>query len=157
MDFASLAKELRKDILVMLNKAGAGHPGGSLSEIDMLSGLYFGGILNVNPKKPSDPDRDRFILSKGHASPGMYAVLARKGYFPSKELDGFRKINRLLQGHTDTKVPGVEMSAGSLGMGLSFGNGVAYAGKLDKKSYKVWVMVDLVPKNTTTYTFVYPY
>src|SRR3989338_483350 len=141
MDFASLAKELRKDILVMLNKAGAGHPGGSLSEIDMLSVLYFGGILNVNPKKPSDPDRDRFILSKGHASPGMYAVLARKGYFPSKELDGFRKINRLLQGHTDTKVPGVEMSAGSLGMGLSFGNGVAYAGKLDKKSYKVWVMV----------------
>jgi len=139
-ELKKIAKELRRDIVTLLARAGAGHPGGSLSEIDILTALYFH-ALNVNPKSPKDPKRDYFILSKGHASPGMYSVLAKKGFFPKKELDSFRQINSLLQGHTDIKVPGVEMSAGSLGMGLSFANGVALGLKLDKKPNHVFVML----------------
>lgn len=134
------ARNFRIDIIKMIYEAKAGHPGGSLSEIDILTALYFT-KLRVDPKNPKDPDRDRFILSKGHACPGLYAVLSEKGFFPKKELQNFRKINSLLQGHTDIKIPGIEMSGGSLGMGLSFANGVALAGKLDKKSYKVYVML----------------
>jgi len=139
-DLKEKARKFRIEIIKMLYEAQAGHPGGSLSEIDILTALYYS-KLNVNPKNPKDPNRDRFILSKGHASPGIYVVLAEKGFFPKKELRHFRKINSLLQGHTDIKVPGIEMSAGSLGQGLSFAHGVALAAKLDKKKYKVFVMI----------------
>ena len=125
----------------MLEKASSGHPGGSLSAIDMMTALYFY-KLNIDPKKPDDPNRDRFVLSKGHAAPALYACLAEKGFFPKKELDCLRKINCMLQGHPAcTCAPGVEASTGSLGHGLSFANGVAIAGKLDKKDYQVYVML----------------
>lgn len=134
------ARKLRIDIVKMVAKAGSGHPGGSLSEIDILLALYTQ-KLRIDPKKPDDPNRDRFILSKGHAAPGLYALLADLGFFPKKELNYFRKINHLLQGHVSKKVPGCEMSAGSLGQGFSFANGVAMAGKLDKKKYHVYLMI----------------
>ncbi|MFC1690554.1 transketolase [Nanoarchaeota archaeon] len=135
------AKELRKDILRMLEKAGSGHPGGSLSAIDMMTALYFY-KLNIKPEKPDWPDRDRFVLSKGHAAPALYACLAEKGFFPKKELDCLRKINCMLQGHPSKKlIPGVEASTGSLGQGLSMAVGMAIAGKLDKKAYGVYVVV----------------
>lgn len=136
-----VAHQIRVDSLQMTYKAGSGHPGGSLSEADILSVLYFGGVLRVNPQNPKDPDRDRFVLSKGHCCPGLYSVLAQRGFFPAAELEGFRKVGRLLQGHSDTKVPGVDMSAGSLGMGLGFGNGVALMGRLDEKPYRVYVLL----------------
>ncbi|MBR9698910.1 transketolase [Candidatus Woesearchaeota archaeon] len=139
-ELQKLAHQLRKDILRMTHAAKAGHPGGSLSMIDIVTALYFD-KLNVDPNKPKDPERDRFILSKGHASPGMYAVLAEKGFFPKEELMKFRKIDSLLQGHTDIRVPGVEMSAGSLGMGVSYANGIAFARKLDNRSYHIYVML----------------
>jgi transketolase len=134
------AKSFRRDIIEMLFKSQSGHPGGSLSEIDILTALYFC-KLKIDSKNPKWEERDRFILSKGHATPGLYSVLAGKGFFPRDELWHFRQINSLLQGHADIKIPGVEMSTGSLGMGLSFANGVAFANKLDKKSCKVVVMM----------------
>ncbi len=134
------AKEMRRDIIELLHKSGSGHPGGSLSEIDILVALYYH-KLKTNPKNPNWDERDRFVLSKGHASPGLYAVLASMGFFPREELWHFRKINSLLQGHTDIKVPGIEFSGGSLGMGLSFGNGLALAKKLDGKKHKVIVLM----------------
>jgi transketolase len=135
------AHRIRVDSLRMTHRAGSGHPGGSMSEADLLAVLYFGGVLRIDPKRPKDSDRDRFILSKGHCCPGLYSVLAQRGFFAAGELDGFRKIGRLLQGHADIKVPGVEMSAGSLGMGLGFGNGVAMVGKMDRRPYRVYVML----------------
>jgi len=134
------AKEMRRDIIELLHKSGSGHPGGSLSEIDVLVALYYH-KLKTNPKDPKWEDRDRFVLSKGHASPGLYSVLASLGFFPRDELWHFRQINSLLQGHADIKVPGVEFSGGSLGMGLSFGNGLAFAKKLDGKNHKVVVLM----------------
>ena len=135
------ALEVRKDILRSTCIAGSGHPGGSLSATDILVCLYFYKMKH-NPKKPKDPNRDRFILSKGHAAPVLYSCLARSGYFPLKELETLRKIGSRLQGHPErTKLPGVEASTGPLGQGLSFANGVALAGKLDKKSYKVYCMI----------------
>ena len=135
-----ITQELRRDIVRMIFEAGSGHPGGSLSEIDILVALYFH-VLRHDPKNPFWPDRDRFILSKGHACPGLYTVLARSGYFPREELWAFRKINSLLQGHAHTGTPGVEMNSGSLGQGLSFGVGCALAGRIDKKGYQVYVLL----------------
>jgi len=135
------AVKIRKHIIEMLYKAKSGHPGGSLSAVDALVALYFF-HMKINPKKPNDPNRDRFILSKGHAAPALYAVLAERGYFPVEELKKLRMINCMLQGHpVCTYIPGVEASTGSLGHGLSFANGVAIAGKLDKKNYNVYAML----------------
>ena len=136
-----IAVRIRKHIIEMLYKAKSGHPGGSLSAVDALVALYFV-QMKLNPKKPNDPNRDRFILSKGHAAPALYAVLAERGYFPVDELKKLRMINCMLQGHpVCTYIPGVEASTGSLGHGLSFANGVALAGKLDKKKYNVYAML----------------
>ncbi len=136
-----LAVKIRKHIIEMLYRAASGHPGGSLSAVDALVALYFA-HMHHNPKNPKDPDRDRFILSKGHAAPALYAVLAEAGYFPVEELYHLREINHMLQGHpVSLYTPGVEASTGSLGHGLSFGVGVALAGKLDKKDYRVYVML----------------
>ena len=136
-----MAVKIRKHIIEMLYRAKSGHPGGSLSAVDALVALYFVHMKH-NPKKPNDPNRDRFILSKGHAAPALYAVLAESGYFAVKELTKLRTMNCMLQGHpVCTYVPGVEASTGSLGHGLSFANGVAFAGRLDKKDYKVYAML----------------
>jgi len=137
----AIARVLRRDILQMTARAGSGHPGGSLSAVEILVALYFGGVLRHDPSNPRWPDRDRFILSKAHACPVLYAVLARRGYFPVEELDTFRRINSRLQGHAHIMTPGVEMSGGSLGQGLSFGVGVALAGRLDGKDYRVYVLL----------------
>jgi len=136
-----IAKQLRRDILEMITEAGSGHPGGSLSAIDLIVALYFHKMRH-NPKKPDWPDRDRFILSKGHCCPALYAVLARAGYFPVDKLKTLRKLGSMLQGHPDMKItPGIEMSTGSLGQGLSVANGIALAGRLDRKDYKVYCMI----------------
>lgn len=136
-----MAVKIRKHIIEMLFKAKSGHPGGSLSAVDALVALYFV-HMNLDPKKPKDPNRDRFILSKGHAAPALYAVLAERGYFPVTELKKLRMIDCMLQGHpVCTYIPGVEASTGSLGHGLSFANGVALAGKLDNKNYNVYAML----------------
>jgi transketolase len=127
-----IAKELRVEIIRMLLEAGSGHPGGSLSEIDMLVALYFGGSLKHRPSEPDWPERDRFVLSKGHCTPGFYCVLARAGYFPTDWLKTFRKLDSPLQGHPDrTRLPGVEASTGSLGQGLSVALGMALAARID--------------------------
>jgi len=136
-----IAKRLRRHIISMIGKAGSGHPGGSLSAVDIVTTLYFG-LLRYNPKDPQWADRDRFILSKGHAAPMLYAVLAECGYFPVEELSTLRQLDSRLQGHTDrTVVPGVEMSAGSLGQGLSFAIGIALAGRLNSQEYRVYVLL----------------
>ncbi|MFO8077562.1 MAG: transketolase [Thermoplasmatota archaeon] len=135
------AVKIRKHIIDMLFRAESGHPGGSLSAVDALVALYFVHMQH-NPKKPKDPKRDRFILSKGHAAPALYAVLAELGYFPVKQLKQLRKINCMLQGHpVCLYTPGIEASTGSLGHGLSFANGIALAGKLDEQDYHVFVML----------------
>lgn len=137
-----LSKELRVQIIETLVEAGSGHPGGSLSEIDMLVCLYFGGILNYRADDPEWADRDRFILSKGHCTPGYYAVLARAGYFPAEWQHTFRKLGSPLQGHPDrTRVPGVEVSTGSLGQGLSVALGMALGARLDGKSWDAYCML----------------
>ena len=124
----------------MTSEAGSGHPGGSLSAIDIMAALYFR-VLRHDPQDPRWPDRDRFILSKGHCCPALYAVLAESGYFPVKELMTFRKIDSRLQGHAHIMTPGVEMAAGSLGQGLSFAIGVGLAARLDRRDHKVYVML----------------
>lgn len=134
------ARQFRIEIIKMIAKAGSGHPGGSFSAIDLLVALYTQ-KLRINPKDPFWSERDRFVMSKGHGCAALYVVLADLGFFPKKELNYFRKINNLLQGHTSSKIPGVEMSAGSLGQGLSFGNGITFACRLDKKNYNVYVML----------------
>ena len=134
------ALESRREILKMIFDAGSGHTGGSLSEIDILIALYFG-VLNYDPAQPRWADRDRFILSKGHASPGFYVALARAGYFAKSELGSFRKTDGLLQGHAHPMTPGVEMNSGSLGMGLSFALGHALAARLDGKNYRVFALL----------------
>jgi transketolase len=139
-ELKALARELRRDIVQTIFTAGSGHPGGSLSELDILVALYFR-VMRHDPANPQWPDRDRFILSKGHASPGLYAVLARAGYFPKEELSTFRKLNSRLQGHAHPMTPGVEMNSGSLGMGLSFALGCALAARLDHKDYLVYALL----------------
>jgi len=136
-----IAKRLRRHIVSMTGKAGSGHPGGSLSAVEIITALYFG-RLRHNPQNPQWSDRDRFILSKGHAAPLLYAMLAECGYFPVEELSTLRQADSHLQGHTDrTATPGVEMSAGSLGQGLSFAIGVALAGRLNSQEYGVYVLL----------------
>ncbi|HEX77186.1 MAG TPA: transketolase [Dehalococcoidia bacterium] len=136
-----LAKSLRRHIITMIGTAGSGHTGGCLSAVEVLVALYFK-IMRHRPQDPRWPERDRFILSKGHAAPALYATLAEAGYFPVAELPTLRKMDSRLQGHTDrTITPGVEMSAGSLGQGLSFSIGVALAGRLDSKDYRVYVLL----------------
>lgn len=140
-DLKVIASTLRKDIINMLNKAKSGHPGGSLSACEIMTALYFK-EMDIDPKKPQWEDRDRFVLSKGHAAPVLYAVLAEKGYFPKEELNSLRKINSMLQGHPDMKgTPGVDMSTGSLGQGFSAANGMALAAKMRSKDYRVYAML----------------
>jgi len=140
-EMEAMAKKLRRHIVTMVGKAGSGHPGGSLSAVEILTALYFK-ILRHKPHDPQWPDRDRFILSKGHAAPILYATLAECGYFPVKELLTLRQMDSRLQGHTDrTITPGVEMSSGSLGQGLSFALGAALAGRIDGQGYRVYVLL----------------
>jgi transketolase len=135
------ATQMRRDIVVMVGAAGCGHPGGSLSSADIASALFFG-VMRHDVNNPTWPERDRFVLSKGHASPLLYAALAESGYFPREEITTFRAINSRLQGHPDRKkLPGVEFSTGSLGQGLSGSVGMAIAGKLDKKDYRVFCLI----------------
>lgn len=135
------ARQIRIDILEMIYKAKSGHPGGSLSAADIVTTLYFH-VLRIDPANPKWPDRDRFILSKGHACPVMYAALAERGFFSKEVLSTLRQIDSPLQGHPDMKkVPGVEMSTGTLGQGLSVGVGMALGGKLDKKGFRVYVLL----------------
>ena len=136
-----VAKRLRRHIITMTGKAGSGHPGGSLSAVEIVTSLYFG-LLRHKPSDPQWSDRDRFILSKGHAAPLLYATLAECGYFPVEELLTLRQLDSRLQGHTDrTVTPGVEMSAGALGQGLSFAIGIALAGRLNTQKYRVYVLL----------------
>ena len=140
-ELKEMARKLRRHVISMIATAGSGHPGGSLSSADIVTALYFK-VMQHNPEKPQWPERDRFILSKGHAAPMLYAALAESGYFPVEELSTLRKLGSRLQGHTDRNLtPGVEMSAGSLGMGLSFGIGVALAARLDHRDYETYVLL----------------
>lgn len=135
------ATQLRMDALTAIYSGKSGHPGGSFSIMDMLTYLYKK-VLRVDPKNPKDPNRDRLVLSKGHVSPALYAVLAELGYFPKEELLGFRQTGRMLQGHPDMKgTPGVDMSTGSLGQGISAACGMAVAGKVQKKDYRVFAIL----------------
>lgn len=137
----NIANDIRKDIIEEVYQAQSGHPGGSLSCTDILTVLYFN-QMNVDPKKPEDANRDRLILSKGHCSPALYAVLARKGYFDKEELKNFRKMDSFLQGHPDMKkVPGVDMTTGSLGQGLSAGVGMAIASKMNQAGCRVYCVL----------------
>lgn len=141
LNLKRMANQIRQDIITMLLPAKSGHPGGSLSSADILAVLYFH-EMKVKPEDPQWADRDRFVLAKGHAAPVLYAALAEKGFFPKEEMLGLRQTGRILQGHPDMKkVPGVDMSTGSLGQGLSAANGMALAGKLDKKDYRVYVVL----------------
>ena len=140
-ELQQIAKKLRRHVIIMTATAGSGHPGGSLSAADIITALYFK-VLRHDPKNPDWRDRDRFVLSKGHAAPILYAALAERGYFPVDELISLRKLDSRLQGHPDrTLTPGVEMSSGALGQGLSFGIGIALAGKLDSRNYRVYVLL----------------
>lgn len=135
------ATEVRKDILKMVHAAASGHPGGSLSAADLMTALYFN-TMNIDPENPKMAGRDRFVLSKGHAAPVLYATLARKGYFPVEELLTLRRINSRLQGHPDMKnIPGVEMSTGSLGQGISAAVGMAMASKMDQDGSQVYALL----------------
>lgn len=137
-DLEITACKVRKNALTAVYSAASGHPGGSLSIADILTVLYFE-EMNIDTKNPKNPDRDRFVLSKGHCSPGLYGVLAERGYFPVEDLKTFRQIDSYLQGHPDMKgTPGVDMTTGSLGLGVSAACGMALAGKIDKKDYRVY-------------------
>ena len=132
---------MRKNIIVQTHAAKSGHPGGSLSCADMLTYLYFE-EMNVDPANPDKPDRDRFVLSKGHSAPALYGVLAERGFIPKEDLDSLRKPDSYLQGHPDMKhTPGVDMSAGSLGQGVSTAVGMALAAKMDGKSYRTYALL----------------
>ena len=140
-ELKEVARNLRRHVVKMIAAAGSGHPGGSLSAADIITALYFR-VLRYDPHNAQWPDRDRFILSKGHAAPILYAALAEGGYFPVEELVTLRKLDSRLQGHTDRNLtPGVEMSAGALGQGLSFSVGVALAARLDRRDYRVYVLL----------------
>ena len=140
-ELEDIARKLRRHIITMIFTAGSGHPGGSLSAADIVTALYFD-IMKHDPANPHWPDRDRFVLSKGHAAPVLYAALAECGYFPLDWLTTLRKTGACLQGHTDsTLTPGVDVSAGSLGQGLSIGIGMALAARLDNKDYRSYVLL----------------
>ncbi len=135
-----IARSTRRLILESLAEAGSGHPGGSLSAVELLVTLYFH-VMRHDPKNPKWEDRDRFFLSKGHAAPLLYSILAQSGYFPVEELMTLRKIGSRLQGHPSMGIPGVEAPAGSEGIGLSLGIGTSLAGKIDKRGYRVYVLM----------------
>ncbi|MFP5299027.1 MAG: transketolase [Actinomycetota bacterium] len=141
-DLEAIAKRLRHHIVVSTTEAGSGHPSTSLSMVEVITTLYFGGVLRYDPSDPTNPNRDRFILSKGHGAPALYAVLAEAGYFPTEELPSLRKLGSMLEGHPNMcRVPGVEASTGSLGQGLSLGIGHAHGVRLDGSDARVYVMV----------------
>lgn len=140
-ELEKISNEVRKNILYQVYTANSGHPGGSLSCADILTVLYFN-QMNIDEKNPNAPLRDRFVLSKGHCSPALYAVLAKRGYFDEKELGMFRNANGKLQGHPDmNKVPGVDMTTGSLGQGLSAANGMAINSKMNHDGYRVYCLI----------------
>ncbi len=141
LELQKMANEIRKGIVSAVHSAKAGHPGGSLSAADLFTYLYFE-EMNIDPKDPKNPDRDRFVLSKGHTAPGLYSTLAHRGYFPVEDLLTLRKLGSYLQGHPDMKhIPGVDMSSGSLGQGISAAVGMALAAKLDQKDYRVYTLL----------------
>ena len=141
-ELEAITKRLRAHIVTATTAAGSGHPSSSLSMVEILTTLYFGGVLRYDPANPHDPDRDRFILSKGHGAPGLYAALAEAGYFPTADLTSLRKLGSPLEGHPNmNRLPGVEASTGSLGQGLSIGVGHALAAGVDGKDFRVYVMV----------------
>lgn len=138
---ALFAARMRKNIIEAVYAAQSGHPGGSLSSADLLALLYLK-IMKIDPKNPADPARDRFVLSKGHCTPALYAALAQRGFFPEADLKGFRSIDSYLQGHPSMRqVPGVDMSTGSLGQGISAAVGMALAGKIDQADYSVFTLL----------------
>ena len=140
LELEKMANEIRKDIVTAVHSAKSGHPGGSLSSADIFTYLYFE-EMNVDPANPKWEDRDRFVLSKGHVAPGLYSTLAEKGYFPKEDLKTLRHTGSYLQGHPDMKhIPGIDMSSGSLGQGVSAAVGMAAAGKYDKKDYRVYTL-----------------
>lgn len=140
LELEKMANEIRKDIVIAVHSAKSGHPGGSLSSADIFTYLYFE-EMNVDPANPKWEDRDRFVLSKGHVAPGLYSTLAEKGYFPKEDLKTLRHTGSYLQGHPDMKhIPGIDMSSGSLGQGVSVAVGMAAAGKYDKKDYRVYTL-----------------
>ena len=141
LELQKVANEVRKGIITSVHAAKAGHPGGSLSAADIFTYLYFE-EMNVDPKDPEKADRDRFVLSKGHTAPGLYSALAQKGYFPVEDLETLRHLGSYLQGHPDMKhIPGVDMSSGSLGQGISAAVGMAIAGKMDNADYRVYTLL----------------
>lgn len=140
-ELKSIADQIRQDVVMMVNAAGSGHPGGSLSAADIITALYFS-EMNINPKKPKLDSRDRFVLSKGHAAPAVYSALARRGYFEVSELINLRKIGHMLQGHPNMNyIPGIDMSTGSLGQGFSASVGMALAGKIDNNDVRTYVIL----------------
>ena len=141
LELMKTANEIRKGIVTALHSAKAGHPGGSLSATEIFTYLYFE-EMNVDPKDPKKADRDRFVLSKGHTAPGLYSTLAQKGFFPKEDLVTLRHTGSYLQGHPDMKhIPGIDMSSGSLGQGISAAVGMAIAGKLDNADYRVYTLL----------------
>lgn len=141
LQMQEIAKDIRTDIVKMLTESASGHPGGSLSAVEIMTVLYFN-EMNVDPENAKDSNRDRFVLSKGHAAPVLYSTLARRGFFPVEELMALRKFGSMLQGHPNMNyVPGVDMSTGSLGQGISTAVGMALAGKLDKKDYRIYTLL----------------
>ena len=140
-DLSAPANEVRKGIVTAVHSAKAGHPGGSLSAADIFTYLYFE-EMNIDPKNPKKPDRDRFVLSKGHTAPGLYSALAQRGYFPVEDLKTLRHLGSYLQGHPDMKhIPGVDMSSGSLGQGISAAVGMALSAKLTNDDYRVYTLL----------------
>ena len=141
-ELKAMSRTVREDILTMVHKAGSGHPGGSLSATDLMVGLYFGGMMKVDPQNPDWDGRDRFILSKGHVAPVVYSVLARKGFFPVEELGTLRRLGSILQGHPHKQsTPGLDCSSGSLGQGLSIANGLAIGFRKQNKSNRVYCLL----------------
>ena len=141
-DLCRMSKTVRCDIVRMIHQAHSGHPGGSLSAVDLMVGLYFGGILHVDPTRPEWEGRDRFILSKGHAAPVLYSVLARKGFFPVEELSTLRQLGSILQGHPHKEsTPGLDCSSGSLGQGLSIADGLAFGFKKQGRANRVYCLL----------------
>ena len=141
LELKKIANKVRQGVIISTHAAKSGHPGGSLSATDIFTYLYFE-EMNVDPKDPKNPDRDRFVLSKGHTAPGLYSTLAMKGFFPFEDLTTLRHLGSYLQGHPDMKkVPGVDMSTGSLGQGISAAVGMALAAGIDKKDYRVYTLL----------------
>ncbi|WP_034444850.1 transketolase [Butyrivibrio sp. AE2032] len=140
-ELQKIANEVRKGIVTAVHAAKAGHPGGSLSAADIFTYLYFE-EMNIDPKDPKNPDRDRFVLSKGHTAPGLYSVMAQRGYFPVEELTTLRKLGSRLQGHPSMQyLPGLDMSSGSLGQGISVACGMALSAKLDNKDFRTYTLL----------------